>query len=156
MLDAIQSISGAMERRFKAMCDVMMEILRQWLEFVKREVEEEKVAACCGYRRIGGCFLLAMRGNSFTRHAGNRTRKTIPALRPGTSSYFWYKCPTSDPSSYNWQYIPVPHRMASWNDGPSDVPCFALDWATSLEPLTPKLFTHNATGHVPLNHTIDR
>ena len=44
MLDAIQSISGAMGWRFKAMCDVVMEILRQWMDVVEREVEEEKVA----------------------------------------------------------------------------------------------------------------
>jgi hypothetical protein len=84
-----------MERRFKAMCDVMMEILRQWMEFVEREVEEEKAAECCGDRRIGGCFLLAMRGNSFTRHAGNRTRKTIPALRH-LHIFAVYTCTASD------------------------------------------------------------
>lgn len=43
------------------MCDVMMEILRQWMEFAEREVEEEKVAACCGYRRIGGCDAFSWR-----------------------------------------------------------------------------------------------
>jgi len=68
MLDAIQSISGVMEMSFEAMCDVMMEILRQWMGVRReRELEEEKATNVryCGCRRIGGCFLLAWRSNSF-------------------------------------------------------------------------------------------
>jgi hypothetical protein len=65
MLDAIQSISGVMGTSLEGERDVMMEILRQWMEFVEIEGEEER----CGYRRIGGCFLLAMYRNSFfTKH----------------------------------------------------------------------------------------
>jgi hypothetical protein len=82
MLDAIQSISGAMEMSFEAMCDVMMEILRQWMELVGRERArgeiEEKAATCCGCRRIGGCFLLARRSNSFftiTKHTKEQDKR---------------------------------------------------------------------------------
>ena len=74
MLDAIQSISGAMEMKLEAMCDVMMEILRQWMEFVEVEVEEEKTTTCCGYRRIGGSLLLAKHRNS--------SFSTVPLHRP--------------------------------------------------------------------------
>jgi hypothetical protein len=42
MLDAIQSISGVMETSLEGERDVMMEILRQWMEFVEIKVEEER------------------------------------------------------------------------------------------------------------------
>jgi hypothetical protein len=118
MLDAIQSISGAMEMSFEAMCDVMMEILRQWMELVGRErargeIEEKKAATCCGCRRIGGCF--SWQGGATPSSPNipkNRTRDNDVWCSP-ISTYNRCRCSNWDLSLHSWQHFPVPHGIAS-------------------------------------------
>lgn len=110
------------------MCDVVMEILRQWMDVVEGEVEEEKVAECLWSpedRRM-----LSLGDARQLLHQTHRKQDKKDSIGTSTYSYFWHKCSTSDPSPYNWQYIHVPHRIASRHDNAVSHCTGLLRWGT--------------------------